>query len=300
LREIQKQLLMDQEANRKKERDADIARKKRQSEENKKVIKKGVASGKAKRKRNAAKKNNQKTKKKNESDSESESDSEEEEDERPVRPSETWKILFPYEDDKGVPMFAVDIFVDPKEDGADEHYATRDNIADDGAAELIDTYIKENCNYPPWNQPYVPKTPPKTTPKKRRKKESKKREEPKITEVIEKEKTPCRHNEYRPMMTYMAEENPGYCKQNCYLWKSKCAGCEALFICDKNEEGESKWFRASSATPVYCCVNMDGVGNTGRPTTGCKHALCFQCWTVGTLSDSSGPPKRATRARPRG
>jgi hypothetical protein len=150
------------------------------------------------------------------------------------------------------------------------------DLVADGARTLIDKYIQDHANYPPYSDLLISK------------RKTKDKIEP-AAELVDKS-SPCQHGNYQ--LSFKMEENPGYCVPGRYLHDLKCGGpgCDRTFAANLNEVkrlGKDKAARPTADKPVYCCVNIKKEGTAYRQHE-CKHALCSPCWTKGMLDDESG------------
>jgi hypothetical protein len=163
--------------------------------------------------------------------------------------------------------FRVAMYGYPPEEGEEELWATYQNIKSDGAKELIDKYIQDHANFPPYSDLLI------------RTKRQPKQAVPAPAQV---DKTsPCRHGDYQG--SYIKEDHPGHCKPGGYLHDVGCAGvdCKKTFASDLKEVkrlGKNNASRPTSDKPVYCCVNIAGRTGVYREEV-CKQALCNECWS---------------------
>ena len=130
LKTLQQLVVKNQEFAERKQRKEDEEHEKRRSDENRKLIEKG------KKKAKPRKENQTKAVNKRNGDE--------------ILDVAEWNILGRYLDRRG-PMFEVDMTGVEKEVGDDGQYATREDLVKDGAGALVDDYIRENCNFSPWN-----------------------------------------------------------------------------------------------------------------------------------------------------
>ena len=74
--------------------------------------------------------------------------------EREVKPVEEWIILNPIEDehDKGTVRFAVNMYGSDFGDEEEPQYPTQQDLHADGAGDMIDSYIQDECNFSPWTE----------------------------------------------------------------------------------------------------------------------------------------------------
>jgi hypothetical protein len=222
-----------------------------------------------------------------------------------------WKIVGKYMDPTG-PMFEVDMTGVPNEEGQEGHFATRKDLVADNAGGIVDEYIRTYCNISPWKELLLEEYEDKDetneviaeekNQKKRKREVEKEAEEETKLSNDEWEGRTCRHDVYELSVTYVPEENAGYCKkEGYYLFGTTCASCSKQFVADRKgvtEAGPGLSFRASSDKPIYCCINVRGNGGSGHQEAvdgQCDHALCFDCWTVGVLKE--GTPRETKRAR---
>ena len=74
------------------------------------------------------------------------------------------------------------------------------------------------------------------------------------------------------------------------------------FVADEktlDRTGDAMCFKASSDTPIYCCVNVPGGGGSSNDAESgnCAHVLCSDCWKIGILKEVPGRNKRARSSR---
>jgi hypothetical protein len=220
----------------------------------------------------------------------SEEDDEEDGDEsgEPL-PWQQWVVLAhaTSEVDGSTPFFSVAMYGHPQEEGDKEEWCERKDLVADGARSLIDKYIQEHANYPPYSDLLVPK---------RRTKE----EIPGPPVLVDR-CSPCDHNNYR--VSFKMEDHPGFCGPGQYLHDLKCGGhgCERTFAANLKEVkrlGKDKASRPTADKPVYCCVNMDKGAGANREHE-CRHALCNACWSKAILGDEHGDEMAADGSRSR-
>jgi len=287
LKTLQQLVVKNQEFAERKQRIADEEQEKRRSDENRKLIEK------AKKKAKPGKKIQKEAINKRNGDE--------------ILDVAEWKIVGKFLDPRG-PMFEVDMTGVEKEVEDDGQYATREDLVKDGAGALVDDYIRENCNYSPWSDLL---TVTKEGAGKRKK--PKRQEKRKVAESVEghPEKLDkggntmsreCGHDVFQLLVTYVPEENPGYCKSGYYLHNKKCASCSRGFVADEktlDQTGDAMSFKASSDTPIYCCVNVRGGGGScdDSESGNCGHVLCSDCWKIGILKEVQGQNKRARSTR---
>ena len=185
--------------------------------------------------------------------------------------------------------FQVAMYGFPPKEGEDELWATRQNFVSDGAGELIDRYIRDHANYPPFSDLLIPT------------KREKKKAIPPPAPVDN--SSPCRHEDYQG--SYIKEDHPGHCKARGYLHALECSGvgCKKTFAADMKEVerlGKNMASRPTGDKPVYCCVNIAGRTGVYREEV-CRHALCNECWSKAMLAGDDGKTgagvgrRRATR-----
>ena len=287
LKTLQQLVMKNQDFAERKQRKEDEEHEKRRSDENRKLIEKG------KKKAKPRKENQTKAVNKRNGDE--------------ILDVAEWNILGRYLDRRG-PMFEVDMTGVEKEVGDDGQYATREDLVKDGAGALVDDYIRENCNFSPWNDQLTGTKGgggDTTTPKKKAKRkvtESMWEQGEKLEKASNTMSSECRHDVFQLLVTYVPEENPGYCKSGYYLHNKKCASCSRAFVADEktlDQTGDAMCFKASSDTPIYCCVNVRGGGGSSNDAESgnCGHLLCSDCWKIGILKEVPGRNKRARSSR---
>ena len=232
-----------------------------------------------------------------------EEEAEEEEEEEDVLPWQDWEILYPF-DDKGTLRFAVNMYGSGFRGDAKPAYAKWEDFHADGAGDMIDSYIRENYNHPPWSgllEQSVKKarTPRKVPLEKASAVDVAATGESEVVEEVwgwgAREKSPsvCRHDIYEEEVTYKTEGNAGYCKDGCYLFGLQCGACSKHFVADLHMEksvGKEKSFRPTMDCAIYCCINM---GSNAK----CRHALCGQCFAKGIRESSDIVKPRSQRKR---
>jgi hypothetical protein len=164
----------------------------------------------------------------------------------------------------------------------------------DGAPkEVVDAYIKENCEHPVYREQMYPRKVVK----------NKKKEE--VSEIPKKKK-PCDHSCYDLGLSYNAdpEVNPGWCAPGKFLFGVKCAGCASPFVQKAPPAGEGSGKEPgdpqvpSTTNAVYCCNNIRN--RNGTSEEGCSHAMCTPCWNEAILKASkSDDGSRASSRRGR-
>lgn len=174
----------------------------------------------------------------------------------------------------GKPWFRVAMYGYPPEEGEKQEWAERKDLVTDGARTLIDKYIQERANFPPYSDLLVAK--------KKAKKLS-----PPPAQVDR--SSPCKHDNYH--VSFKMEDNPGFCKPGQYLHTLRCGGvgCGRMFAANLKEVGQLGQDKAARPTPdkpVYCCVNISGRSGAYRKNE-CRHALCNQCWSKAMLGDGA-------------
>jgi hypothetical protein len=203
-----------------------------------------------------------------------------------------WKewVVMAHVSEEGCCRFQVAVYGYPPEEGEEEVWATYKNIKSDHAQELIDKYIQDHANFPPYSDLLI---------------RTKRQPKEKVTPPAQVDNTsPCRHGDYQG--SYIKEDHPGHCKTGGYLHKIECAGvdCKKTFAPDLKEVkrlGINNASRPTSDKPVYCCVNIAGRTGVYREEV-CKHALCNECWSRAMLADdegktaAAGTKRRATRS----
>jgi hypothetical protein len=181
--------------------------------------------------------------------------------------------------------FHVAMYGYPSKAGEQEIWAERKNFVSDGARELIDKYIEEHANYPPYSDLLI------TT------KRNPKKAAPPLAQVDK--SSPCHHGDFQG--SYKKEDHPGHCKTGGYLHELECGGvgCKKTFAPDLKEVqrlGKNYAARPTGDKPVYCCVNISGRTGIYREKV-CKHALCNECWSQAMLADDEGKTTAGTRRR---
>jgi hypothetical protein len=188
------------------------------------------------------------------------------------------------------PWFRVAMYGHPPEKGEKPEWAERHHLVKDGARALIDKYIQERANFPPYSDLLLASKP---KPKKG------------IQAPANVDRSrPCQHRNYQE--SFKMEDNPGFCVPGEYLHGLMCGGvgCERAFAANLNEVkrmGADMASRPTRDKPVYCCLNITGRTGADRKDK-CRHALCNQCWTKAMLRDddergqtAGGKRKRASR-----
>ncbi len=228
--------------------------------------------------------------------------------EREVKPVEEWIILNPVEDehDKGTVRFAVNMYGSDFGDEEEPQYPTQQDLHADGAGDMIDSYIQDECNFSPWTELLGMK-----------KQEAGKKDRTDASGGTESEESsrdpwsweeaqtghdPCDHKTYEEAITYIPERNPGYCNEGCYLFGINCAECFKRFVPDRREEkkfGSEKSFRPTTDCPIYCCVNKKGMDQSNEmpESAKCSHALCATCFRKGITRASLMGAPRSKRKR---
>ena len=174
------------------------------------------------------------------------------------------------------PWFRVAMYGYPPEEDEKALWAERQHLVMDGAKALIDKYIQEQANFPPYSDLLTV---------------SKQKQKKPIQAPAKVDKSrPCQHQLYQD--SFKMEDNPGFCVPGEYLHGLMCGGigCDRAFAANLKEVkrmGADKASRPTKDKPVYCCVNIAGRTDTDRKQK-CAHALCNQCWTKAMLGDDNG------------
>ena len=142
-----------------------------------------------------------------------------------------WNIVGRYMYPSG-PMFKANMTGVPKEEGYDGQYATRNDLVKDGAEALVDNCIRENCYFSAWKDLLLETNREEeqaTKPKKKDKQKGRVGKEGPGDSLLKGSNSICRerrHDVFKLLVTYVPEENPGYCKSGCYLmYDKKCVSC---------------------------------------------------------------------------
>ena len=148
IRQLKNELKKNAEAQKEKERESEKERCNQVSQMNRAVI---DADMKKKRKQKGVSTSN--TQRKQITKQRPANEKEKDEEEREELPWQEWKILYPYKDinKKGTLRFAVNMYGTKLKEGEEPQFPTWTNLHKDGAGEMADKYIREECNFPPWS-----------------------------------------------------------------------------------------------------------------------------------------------------
>jgi hypothetical protein len=121
----------------------------------------------------------------------------------------------------GTPWFRVAMYGYPPEKDEKPEWAERHHLVKDGAKALIDRYIKERANFPPYSDLLLASKP---RPKKAIQ----------APANVDKSRS-CQHQNYQE--SFKMEDNPGFCGPGEYLHGLMCGGdgCERAFAANLKE-----------------------------------------------------------------